>query len=104
VLEHADVEDRLRGPLAAVYGYYGRVEPELGVILRDAELVPALRRVVAEDATNRQRIRDSLAAGWGVRGGRRRLLLAAIGTRSSSRRGAPSCATRASTTSRRPSS
>lgn len=72
----ADPEARLRRALADVYGYYRRVAPELGVILRDAELVPALRRVIAEDATNRQRLRNSLAAGWRARGRRRMLLLA----------------------------
>jgi hypothetical protein len=79
---YRDCRFTCRAAVATRLNADSRVGPDAGrsnVILRDAELVPALRRVVAEDATSRQRIRDSLAAGWGARGGRRRLLLAAIG-------------------------
>jgi AcrR family transcriptional regulator len=74
-----DPEERLRRALGDVYAYYRRVEPDLSAFVRDAELVPAVQRSFEEDARSRAELRGALAAGWGARGRRRRLLLAAIG-------------------------
>ncbi|HVL94552.1 MAG TPA: helix-turn-helix domain-containing protein [Solirubrobacteraceae bacterium] len=75
----ADPEERLRVLLRDLYAYYRRVEPDLRVFLRDAELIPALGRVFEEEAAGRRQLRDALARGWGARGARRRRLLGAIG-------------------------
>jgi AcrR family transcriptional regulator len=76
------VEDpavRLRHALLEVYRYYRRVEADLALFVRDADLVPSVRRAFEEDAATRRRIRDGLARGWRARGRARTALLAAIG-------------------------
>jgi AcrR family transcriptional regulator len=74
-----DPVERLRRALSEIYRYYRQVEPDLSSFLRDAELVPAVGRAFEEDAAARAALRDRLAHGWGARGRRQRLLLAAIG-------------------------
>jgi AcrR family transcriptional regulator len=75
----ADPRERLRHALCEIYRYYRRVERDLAMFLRDADIVPAVRRSFEEEATTRAHLRERLAAGWGARGHRRGLLLAAIG-------------------------
>ncbi|MGF1473274.1 MAG: TetR/AcrR family transcriptional regulator [Rubrobacteraceae bacterium] len=78
----ADVSDpelRLRRGLGEVYAYYRRVEPMLSASIRDAPLKPVLVEVLAPFFEHWERMRGVLAVGWGVGGGRRELLHAAIG-------------------------
>jgi AcrR family transcriptional regulator len=71
-------QDRLARALDELYAYYERTEPMLSNVLRDLELVDALRPTaiplqdLAVDAT------ATLTAGWNSRGRRRRLLQAAV--------------------------
>jgi AcrR family transcriptional regulator len=74
-----DPEERLRQALGDMYGHYGRTEAMTGNVRRDAESMPALRQVLDQgwqpflDASL-----EILAAGWGVRGARRKRLLATL--------------------------
>ena len=47
--------------MAEVYAYYGQVEPDLAPVLRDAEAVPAIAEIVAENEAAMVAIRDVLA-------------------------------------------
>lgn len=75
--EVADPAERLRGALDALYGWYETTEDIWTHVLRDETLVaavgPALQpfRAYLDDAAR------ALAAGWGARGGRRTMVLAA---------------------------
>jgi hypothetical protein len=51
----------------------------IGNVRRDAPALPALAERIADVPVYMEAVRDILAAGWGARGRRRRLLLAAIG-------------------------
>jgi len=73
-----DPEARLRTALPEVYGYYRRNEGNIANFYRDLSLKPFLRELGAPMFQHWQRVRDALAAGWGVRGQRRSLLLAAV--------------------------
>ena len=75
----SDPEDRLRVALAEVYGYYRRNEPMMSNSVRDAEAKPVIYEVLGPFFERWERMRSALSHGWGARGGRRELLLAAIG-------------------------
>ncbi len=74
-----DPEERLRNALAEIYAYYGYTEPMMNNVIRDAPMKPVLREVAAPRIQHWERMRDILAVGWGTRGKRRKLLLAALG-------------------------
>lgn len=73
-----DPEERLHTALAELYEYYGRVGDAFLVLLRDFPRVPTLAALNAPYFARWDTMRDVLAVGWGRRGRRRRLLLAAV--------------------------
>ena len=74
-----DPEERLVGALAAVYAYYASTEPMMANLVRDAPQMPVLAELLAPYDQYLAAVRGVLAAGWGARGRRRELLLAAVG-------------------------
>ncbi len=74
----ADPEQRLRVALAEVYVYHRRTEPMMVNVVRDAPVHPLTRELAEPYLQHWERMRDVLAAGWGTRGRRREILLAAI--------------------------
>ena len=66
-LQIAEPRARLRRALGEIYAYYSAIEPALWMIFRDAEDMPEVRRVGAEDVRHHQRMNDVLAAGWADR-------------------------------------
>lgn len=64
-LAHADPPRRLRAALEDLYTWYERVEPELQLFARDAEVVPPELR--ARDAERARELRDALARSFGRR-------------------------------------
>ncbi len=74
-----DPAERLRVALAALYAYYDENEAMLAHNLADAAVMPALAERMGAFTGYLGAVRDILAAGWGVRGRRRDLLLAALG-------------------------
>ena len=64
--------------LDELYAYYERTEPMVSNVLRDAELVEALRPTLAPMQAFLGETAEILTAGWGARGRRRRVLEAAI--------------------------
>jgi AcrR family transcriptional regulator len=74
-----DPEERLREALGEVYDFYGRTEPMMANLVRDAPKMPVLAELLAPYGQYLAAVRGILAAGWGARGKRRELLLAAIG-------------------------
>jgi AcrR family transcriptional regulator len=68
-------EQRLRGVLSDLYGWYEDVEPDLEILLRDASLVPAQAEAMAETAEATSELADALARGWP----RRKTVRAVIG-------------------------
>ncbi|MDQ4126977.1 MAG: TetR/AcrR family transcriptional regulator [Actinomycetota bacterium] len=74
-----DPEERLREALGKLYAFYGRTEPMMANLVRDAPKMPALAELLAPYGEYLAAVRDVLAAGWGARGKRRGLLLAGIG-------------------------
>jgi hypothetical protein len=75
----ADPEERLRTALTTFYRYYGSDEPMMAKIRRDAEVMPNLAATIADVRAYMDAVVEILAAGWGARGRRRELLLAALG-------------------------
>ncbi len=75
----ADIEERLRGALAEVYGYHSQTEHMVAKVIRDRQVHPLTREFSEPYFEHFKRMRDVLAVGWEARGGRRELLLAAIG-------------------------
>jgi AcrR family transcriptional regulator len=75
----ADPVQRLDAALEELYAWYRRTEDMRANVLRDRPLVPALAAPLREWDGFMQACRDVLARGWGARGRRRALLLAAIG-------------------------
>src|SRR5215217_674956 len=73
-----DSHRRLATALHELYAYYERTEPMLSNVLRDAELVEALRPTLAPMQAFLSETAEILTAGWGARGRRRRVLKAAI--------------------------
>lgn len=74
-----DPRRRLARALDELYAYYERTEPMLTNVLRDLELVAAIRPSLAPFEGFRIEATEALAAGWGARGRRRRVLVAALG-------------------------
>jgi len=74
----ADPHARLARALDELYAYYERTEPMFSRVIRDAELVDAIPRVLAPRLAYMAEAAGILAAGWGARGRRRRLLDAAV--------------------------
>ena len=75
----ADPEQKLRTALEAMYAYYEQHEQRLWNILRDAEDSLFVRQFAAHRVAHLERTQEILSSGWGVRGGRARLVRAAIG-------------------------
>ncbi|MEX2458994.1 MAG: helix-turn-helix domain-containing protein [Actinomycetota bacterium] len=75
----ADPRERLTVALADVYAYFRRGENILANISRDMPALPALRQAHEGVTEHWVTLRDVLAEGWGVRGPRRTMLVAAIG-------------------------
>jgi AcrR family transcriptional regulator len=74
-----DPESRLRTALSEMYAYYGRNERMIANVVRDAPEMPILAENLARYGHYLAMVQDILAVGWGTRGKRRELLLAAIG-------------------------
>ncbi len=74
-----DPEERLAGALGEIYAYYAGTEPMMANLVRDAPKMPALAELLAPYEQYLAAVRGILAAGWGARGKRRELLLAAVG-------------------------
>ena len=70
-----DPAQRLSAVLTALYGWYAEVEPDVAVLRRDAELVPASGEQMAVTATAIAQLGDTLARGFP----RRKAVRAAIG-------------------------
>jgi AcrR family transcriptional regulator len=75
----ADPVQRLSAALEELYAWYRRTEEMRANVLRDGPLVPALAARLQEWEGFMQACCDVLARGWGARGRRRTLVLAAIG-------------------------
>jgi AcrR family transcriptional regulator len=73
-----DPRERLARALDELYAYYERAESMLGNVLRDLELVPALRPTAVPFREFMAEAASALGAGWSCRGRRRRLLGAAL--------------------------
>lgn len=72
-----DPGERLAWALHELYAYYERNEAMFGNVLRDAELVDALRPALVPLEAYLAEAAEILAAGWPARGARRRVLAAA---------------------------
>ena len=83
-----DPRRRLACALDDLYAYYERTESMWSNVLRDLELVDAIRAAIVPLQSYLAETATILAAGWGARGRRRRVLDAALTTRSTSRPGA----------------
>ncbi len=70
--------ERLARALDDLYAYYERTEPMFSNVLRDAELVDALRPTLVPLQDFLAEAAEILAAGWPARGRRRRVLAAAV--------------------------
>lgn len=74
-----DPQARTRQALRELYAWYRRTEGMMGNFFRDAPVVHALAGRVDEWQSYAEHVRTVMARGWGARGRRRRLLLAALG-------------------------
>ena len=74
----SDPHERLARALDELYAYYERAEPMFGNVLRDVELVDALRPTLVPLHDFVAEAAEILAAGWPARGRRRRVLAAAV--------------------------
>ena len=78
--EITDPEERLRRGLGELYAYYRLTGSMWAKFLRDADEIPVLAELgVGPYFEYLEMVREVLAAGWGVRGKRRRGVLAALG-------------------------
>ena len=76
----ADPQERLRVAIAELYAWYRADEAMIANVTRDAPGIPALAAIVSDGLpAYLAALRDLLVRGWGSRGRRRELLLAAIG-------------------------
>ena len=73
----ADPAERLAAALDELYAYYERTESMWTNVLRDETLVPSVASALTAFWAYLEAAADALANGWGARGGRRRVLLAA---------------------------
>jgi AcrR family transcriptional regulator len=74
----SEPHERLARALDDLFAYYERTEPMYGNVLRDAELVDALRPTLVPLQAFLADAVDILAAGWAARGRRRGVLVAAL--------------------------
>ena len=74
----ADPSERLRVALHELYGWYEDTGSMWTTVLRDETLVSALGPALEPLRTYLDEAARALATGWGVRGGRRAVLLAAV--------------------------
>jgi AcrR family transcriptional regulator len=75
-----DPRERLRVALTELYAYYRETEAMSAHVMRDAEVMPALREVVeAGFGPWLAAAQEALTQGWGARGVHRRRLAAAVG-------------------------
>ena len=74
----SDPQQRLAHALEELYAYYERTEPMLSNVLRDAELVEALRPTLEPLQAYLAEATEILTAGWPTRGRRRHVLAAAL--------------------------
>lgn len=72
----ADPQERIRTALGELYAYYRTVEPMLANVRRDAQLLPALRAVLAGAGGYFAALEEILVAGWDGDPTRRRAGLA----------------------------
>jgi AcrR family transcriptional regulator len=77
-LELADPDERLARALNELYAYYERTEPMYSNVLRDAELVTAVRTALEPQAALLARYAEILATGRPERGRRRRVVEAVL--------------------------
>jgi AcrR family transcriptional regulator len=71
VLAQADPEERIRGALARLYGWYRETEPMYGKLFSDRASVPELDRFLEQNIDRMQaELADDLAAALGARGRR----------------------------------
>jgi AcrR family transcriptional regulator len=73
-----DPRERLASALHELYAYYERTEPMLSNVLRDAELVDAVRPTLAPLHAYLAEATDILSEGRSARGRRRQILAAAL--------------------------
>jgi AcrR family transcriptional regulator len=73
-----DPQQRLARALDELYAYYERTEPMFSNVLRDVELVDAVRPTLAPLEAYLAEAAEILAAGWPTRGRRRQVLAAAL--------------------------
>jgi hypothetical protein len=73
-----DPQERLAHALAELYAYYERTEPMFSNVLRDAQLVDALRPTIVPFEDYLADAAEILAADWPASGRRRRVLAAAL--------------------------
>jgi AcrR family transcriptional regulator len=73
-----DPQQRLERALDELYAYYGRTEPMLSKVLRDAELVDSARDAVAPLQAYLEEAAEIITIGRQVRGRRRQLLGGAL--------------------------
>ncbi len=74
----ADPHERLATALDALYGYYEDTGRMFANVRRDLEVVDGLPATMAEFEASLRDAERVLAAGWGARGGRARMVKAAI--------------------------
>lgn len=74
----SDPRQRLAQALDDLYAYYERTEPMFSNVLRDVELVDALRPTIVPLQAFLTEAAEILAAGWPARGRRHRVLAAAV--------------------------
>lgn len=74
----SDPRQRLQQALTDLYAYYESTERMFSNVLRDAELIEALRPTLVPMQKYLDKVVDMLAAGWSARGRRREVLAAAI--------------------------
>jgi AcrR family transcriptional regulator len=74
----SDPQRRLARALDELYAWYELTESMFSNVLRDAELVDALRPTIVPLEDYLTEAAEILAAGWPARGGRRRVLAAAL--------------------------
>jgi AcrR family transcriptional regulator len=73
-----DPQRRLARALDELYAYYERTEPMFSKVLRDVELVDALRPTIVPLRAFLAEAVEILVAGWSARGRRRHVLTAAV--------------------------
>ena len=78
-MEIADPDERLRAALKDLYGWYEGTEPTVTKLYRDAPLVPPIQARMEERGAAMEAMAGLLLEGRGLRGARKRRVLAAIG-------------------------